>query len=94
MASWHDLSFILIPLAMVCILAVCHAGALLLQAVDPARRQEVPEQTQVWSKDETRYKVSAYDIISKATEMSEHPQPPYQEVCPLPPRTWQSSHIT
>lgn len=93
MASWHALSFILIPLATLYITPVCYAGALVLQAVDPGRRQEMLEQTQVCSKDRTRNQASVYDIISKATEMSEpHPHTERPALCLQGP--WQTSYTT
>lgn len=81
MASWHSLPFILLPWLTLHTWAVCYAGALALQAMVPGRRQEVPEQTQVSSKDSHRNKASTFDIISKAPEMSENLR--YQEGWPL-----------
>lgn len=43
-----------------------YAGALVLHAVDSGRRQELPEQTQVWYTDRHRNEASTYDIVFKA----------------------------
>lgn len=90
-ASWSILSPLFISLVSLYTRMSAVQVPLILQEVDPGRRQDVSEQSRVWFEDRHRNKASTCPIIFKAPEMSESPHTNRPGFCLHGP--WQSSSI-